>query len=319
MFDEYFTLPPSVASLVPAVVALEPVYSTGIPSSTSIDQDAPSLNTSQTPQESQSTIIPFGVKEQFHDIKVSQLDNDPFFCVLIPEPSSEESFSRDLFQLILVSIRHQLKTEAMFCYFDDFLTSVEPKNYKEALKETLLALKYEVMQEELNEFERLKVWELVPHPSRVMIITLKWIYKVKLDELGGVLKNKARLVAKGYRREEGINFKEYFAPVVPLKAIRIFIAYAAHKNMIVYQMDVKSAFLNGILYEEVYDSCIKLTAYADADHAGCQDTKRSTYGSMQLLGDRLVSWSPKKQKSTTISSTEAEYMPYPDVVLKSFG
>nr|GEZ56950.1 putative ribonuclease H-like domain-containing protein [Tanacetum cinerariifolium] len=87
--------------------------------------------------------------------------------------------------------------------------------------------------------------ELVPRPDQVMVITLKWIYKVKLDELGGILKNKARLVARGYRQEEGIDFEESFASVARLKAIRIFLAYAAHKNMVVYQMDVKTAFLNG--------------------------------------------------------------------------
>ncbi|GKB77317.1 retrovirus-related pol polyprotein from transposon TNT 1-94 [Tanacetum coccineum] len=98
------------------------------------------------------------------------------------------------------------------------------------------------MQEELNEFEQLEVWELVPRPDRVMIITLKWIFKVKLDELEGALKNKARLVARGYRQEKGIDFEESFAPVARLETIRIFIEYAAHKNMIVYQMDVKTAF-----------------------------------------------------------------------------
>nr|GFB73620.1 retrovirus-related Pol polyprotein from transposon TNT 1-94 [Tanacetum cinerariifolium] len=87
-----------------------------------------------------------------------------------------------------------------------------------------------------------------------MVITLKWIYKVKLDELGGILKNKARLVAHGYRQEEGIDFEESFAPVARLEAIQIFLAYAAHKNMVVYQMDVKTAFLNGNLREEVYVS-----------------------------------------------------------------
>ncbi|GKF35929.1 retrovirus-related pol polyprotein from transposon TNT 1-94, partial [Tanacetum coccineum] len=97
-------------------------------------------------------------------------------------------------------------------------------------------------------------WELVPRPARVMIITLKWIYKVKLDELGGVLKNKARLVAWGYRQEEGIDFEESFAPVTRIEAIRIFIAFAAHMNMVVYQIDVKTVFLNGILREEVYVS-----------------------------------------------------------------
>ncbi|GJX97917.1 retrovirus-related pol polyprotein from transposon TNT 1-94 [Tanacetum coccineum] len=107
------------------------------------------------------------------------------------------------------------------------------------------------MQEELNEFERLEVWELVPRPDKIMVITLKWIYKVKLDELGGILKNKARLVARGYRQEAGINFEESFSPVVRLEAIRIFLAFAAHMNMVVYQIDVKTAFLNGNLREEI--------------------------------------------------------------------
>nr|GFA89389.1 retrovirus-related Pol polyprotein from transposon TNT 1-94 [Tanacetum cinerariifolium] len=110
------------------------------------------------------------------------------------------------------------------------------------------------MQEELNEFEWLEVWKLIPRLDKVMVITLKWIYKVKLDELGGIRKNKARLVARGYRQEEGINFEESFAPVARLEAIRIFLAYVAHNNMVVYQMDVKTAFLNGNLREEVYVS-----------------------------------------------------------------
>ncbi|GJZ02647.1 retrovirus-related pol polyprotein from transposon TNT 1-94 [Tanacetum coccineum] len=96
--------------------------------------------------------------------------------------------------------------------------------------------------------------ELIPRPDKVMVITLKWIYKVKLDELGGILKNKARLVARGYRQEEGIDFEESFAQVARIDAIRIFLTYAAHMNMVVYQMDVKTAFLNGTLCEEVYVS-----------------------------------------------------------------
>ncbi|GJS41721.1 retrovirus-related pol polyprotein from transposon TNT 1-94 [Tanacetum coccineum] len=138
------------------------------------------------------------------------------------------------------------------------------------------------MQEELNEFERLEVWELVPRPDRVMIITLKWIFKVKLDELGGVLKNKARLVAKGYRQEERIDFEESFAPVARLEAIRIFIAYAAHKNMTVYQMDVKTAFLNGILREEIYVS--QPYRFVDQDNPNhVYKLKKALYGLKQAL------------------------------------
>nr|GEZ70868.1 hypothetical protein [Tanacetum cinerariifolium] len=108
------------------------------------------------------------------------------------------------------------------------------------------------MQDEIHEFDRLQVWELVPRSGCVMIITLKWIYKIKLDEYGDVLKNKARLVAKGYRQEEGIDFEESFASVAHIEAIKIFIANTANKNMIIYQMDVKTAFLNGELKEKVY-------------------------------------------------------------------
>nr|GEX75493.1 retrovirus-related Pol polyprotein from transposon TNT 1-94 [Tanacetum cinerariifolium] len=120
------------------------------------------------------------------------------------------------------------------------------------------------MKDEIREFDQLQVWELVPQPDCIMIIALKWIYKVKLDEYGDVLKDKARLVAKGYRQYEGIDFEESFAPVARIEAIRIFIVNAASKNMTIYQMDVKTAFLNGELKEEVYVSQPK--GFVDPDH-----------------------------------------------------
>ncbi|GJY70097.1 retrovirus-related pol polyprotein from transposon TNT 1-94 [Tanacetum coccineum] len=142
------------------------------PSSTTVDQDAPSPSNSQTRPETQSPVILNDVEEDNHDLDVAHMNNDPFF--------------------------------------------VEPKNYKDALTQ---ACWIEAMQEELNEFERLEVWKLVPRPDKVMVITLKWIYKVKLDELGGFLKNKARLVACGYRQEDRIDFKESFAPMARLDDI----------------------------------------------------------------------------------------------------
>ncbi|GKD43683.1 retrovirus-related pol polyprotein from transposon TNT 1-94 [Tanacetum coccineum] len=250
MFDEYFNPPPSVASTNTAIVAPDPADSTGTPSSTTIDQDAPSTSSSQTPQESQSPVIPSGVEEYFHNIDVEHLDNDPFFGASIPEPNSEESSLRDI---------------------------IPSNNYKEALKESCWI---EAMQEELNKFECLEVWELVPRPDRVMIITLKWIFKVKLDELGGVLKNKARLVERGYHQEERIEFEESFPLVARLEAIIIFIAYAAYMNMIVYQMDVKTAFLNGILHEEVYIS--QQDGFVDQDNYNhVYKLKKALYGLKQ--------------------------------------
>nr|GEW97549.1 hypothetical protein [Tanacetum cinerariifolium] len=200
---------------------------------------------------------------------------------LVSNPPSSTPFDHPLDNIIgeleiPVSTRLQLHEQALFCYYDAFLSSVEPKTYKDALTQ---ACWIEAMQEELNEFERLKV---------------------KLDELGGILKNKARLVARGYRQEEGIDFEEYFALVARLDAIQIFLAFVAHMNMIVYQMDVKTSFLNGILDpvdtpmvekskldEDPQGKVIDPTHYrvmvgtlmyltANVDHAGCQDTRRST-------------------------------------------
>ncbi|GKD46584.1 retrovirus-related pol polyprotein from transposon TNT 1-94, partial [Tanacetum coccineum] len=111
-------------------------------------------------------------------------------------------------------------------------------------------LRIDAIQEEIHEFERIQVWELVSCPNKVMLIKIKWIYKVKMDEFGGVLNNKTRLVTHGFRQEEGIDFEESFAPVARIEVIRIFIANAANKNMTIFQMDVKMAFINGELKEE---------------------------------------------------------------------
>ncbi|GKA20605.1 retrovirus-related pol polyprotein from transposon TNT 1-94 [Tanacetum coccineum] len=107
-----------------------------------------------------------------------------------------------------VSTRKQLQTDTMWCFFDAFLTSIEPTNFKQAMTEPSWI---DAMQEEIHEFERLQVYELVSCLDRVLLIKLKWIYKVKIDEFGGVLKNKARLVAQGFMQEEGIHFEESFA------------------------------------------------------------------------------------------------------------
>ncbi|GJZ94071.1 retrovirus-related pol polyprotein from transposon TNT 1-94 [Tanacetum coccineum] len=431
MFDEYFELPTGDHHVPPVLAGQAPVNPTGPSVSISFDQDAPLRSHSPLSSDHKSSSVHHGVAAE-HSFEVNPFaaaDHEPFINVFTPDPNSEASSSGDL----------------------------------------------------------------VPPLDCAMIIALKWIYKVKLDEYGDVLKNKARLVAKGYRQEEGLDFEESFASVARLEAIIIFLANAASKNMTIYQMDVKTTFLNGELKEEVYvsqpegfidpdrphhvyrlkkalyglkqaprawydtlskfllalrfskgvvdptlfirktskhtlhvqiyvddiifastdpkdcdrfsnemsskfqmsmmgqisfflglqisqnprgifinqskyaneilkkfdlhksdpvdtpmvertkldedlsgipvdqtqyrsmigslmyrtasrpdlyskDTAIALTAYADADHAGCQDTRRSTSGSAQFLGDKLVSWSSKKQTSTSISSTEAEYI-----------
>nr|GEV11186.1 retrovirus-related Pol polyprotein from transposon TNT 1-94 [Tanacetum cinerariifolium] len=122
----------------------------------------------------------------------------------------------------------------------------------------------EAMQEKLHQFDRLYVWELVDKPFGKTVMRLKWLWKNKKDEDQTVIRNKARLVAKGYAQEEGIDFEESFALVNRLEAIWIFVAYAAHKSFPIYQMDVKAAFLNGPLKEEVYVS--QPDGFVDPDH-----------------------------------------------------
>ncbi|GJZ84568.1 retrovirus-related pol polyprotein from transposon TNT 1-94 [Tanacetum coccineum] len=263
-------------------------------------------------------------------------------------------------------------------------------------------------------------------PADRNVIKVKWLWKNKTDAENTVIQNKSRLVAKGYSQQEGIYFEELFAPVARLEAFRMFLAYAAHKNFTIYQMDVKTAFLNGPLKEEVFvsqpdgfvdpdfpnhiyrlkkalyglkqapehvfsnrfaklmkdnfkmsmmgemklflglqvhqsplgifinqsqyilellkkhgmDGCDSIstpmataiidadlqgtptdqTKYHNADHAGCHNDCKSTSGGIQILGDKLVSWSSKKQDCTTMSTAEAKFqctaiqrvqLPYP--------
>nr|GEW59820.1 retrovirus-related Pol polyprotein from transposon TNT 1-94 [Tanacetum cinerariifolium] len=240
MFDELLNPPPSVDPQAPEVIA-------------SIAEITP---------ETQYAVIPQDVEEDNIDIEVAHMGNDSLFGVPIPEVTSAQS-SSTAYPYTIVQPGHQISQHI----------SKWTKNHP-------LDNIIEAMQEELNEFERLEVWELVLHPDNVMVITLKWIYKVKLDELGGILKNKARLVARGYRQEEGIDFEESFALVSRLEAIRIFLAYATHKNMVVYQMDVKTVFLIGNLWEEVYVS--QPDGFVDQDKLNCvYKLKKALYGLKQ--------------------------------------
>ncbi|GJV18937.1 retrovirus-related pol polyprotein from transposon TNT 1-94 [Tanacetum coccineum] len=427
MFDECMEPPRVERPVSPAPAIPAPVNSTGTPSSTTIDQDAPSP--SHSPSSSTAS----------HPI-----DN------IIGNPSRP------------VSTR-KFSTDALWCFYNSVLSKVEPKNFKSAVTEDCW---FQAMQDEIHEFDRLDVWELVPPPDCAMIIALKWIYKVKVVEYGDVLKNQTRLCSKtilsrrrynqmvktaflnGELKEEVyVSQPEGFvdpdrphhvyrlkkalyglkqAPqawydtlskfllaqgfskgvVDPTLFIRTTSKHTLHVQIFVddiifastdlgdcdlfsnemsskFQMSMmgqisfflglqisqnpRGIFINqskyakeilkkfdlhnsdpvdtpmvertkldedlsGIPVEQnryqgmvgclMYltartinmglwypkDTAMILTAYTDADHAGCQDTRRSTSGSAQFLGDKLVSWSSKKQTSTSISSTEAEYI-----------
>ncbi|GJW40160.1 retrovirus-related pol polyprotein from transposon TNT 1-94 [Tanacetum coccineum] len=147
--------------------------------------------------------------------------------------------------------RQRLQTDYEVCMYALTVSTIEPKNIKEAMADHSWI---ESMQDELNQFERLQVWELVPRPEGKNIIALNWLWKNKCDAENIVVRNKTRLVARGYRQEEITDFEESFTHVARLKAVRMFIAYAAYKNITIFQMDVKTAFLNGPLKEEVYVS-----------------------------------------------------------------
>ncbi|GKD33899.1 retrovirus-related pol polyprotein from transposon TNT 1-94 [Tanacetum coccineum] len=247
-------------------------------------------------------------------------------------------------------------------------------NQAEDTQEAMAASAWiKAMHEELHQFDMLQVWELVDKPFGKTVIKLKWLWKNKKDEDQTVIHNKARLVAKGYAQEEGIDFKESFALIARMEVVRIFVAYAAHKSFPIYQMDVKTTFLNGPLKEEFYvaqpdgfvdldqpekvyhlrrtlyglkqasrawyqaiptekhlkevkgifrylrgtinmglwypnDPGFEITAFLDVNHAGCIDTRKSTYGGIQFLGDKLVSWMSKNQDCTIMSSAEAKYV-----------
>nr|GEX12145.1 putative reverse transcriptase domain-containing protein [Tanacetum cinerariifolium] len=279
LFNELLTPSPSadhqaseVIALIAEVVAPESAASISSPCSTIVDQDAPFPSNSQTTPKTQSSII----LDDNHNLDVVHMNKDPFFGIPILKVSFDQSSSMDSIHTIVhldhqiskhnskwtkdhpleniigelarpVSTRLQLHEQAFFCYFDAFLAFLKIKTYKDALTQPYWI---EAMQEELNEFKRLGVWELVPRLDKVMVITLKWIYNVKIDKLGGILKNKAQLVACGYRQEEGIDFEESFASVARIESIQIFLAFAAHMNMVVYQMDVKTAFLNGLQFSQ---------------------------------------------------------------------
>nr|GEX59920.1 retrovirus-related Pol polyprotein from transposon TNT 1-94 [Tanacetum cinerariifolium] len=198
------------------------------------------------------------------DNPFSLVDNDPFVNVFALEPRSEASSLGDV-----SSIESSYVTQTH--YLLELQTAITEDCW------------FQAMQDEIHEFDRLQVWELVPRPDYVIIIPLKWIYKIKFDEYGDVLKNKARLVARGYRQEECIHFKESFAPVARIEAIRIFIANATSKNLIIYQMDVKTAFVNDELKEEVYVS--QPEGFVVPDHPmHVYRLKKTLYGLKRLLG-----------------------------------
>ncbi|GJS26110.1 putative ribonuclease H-like domain-containing protein [Tanacetum coccineum] len=249
MFDEYLEQS-RVNEPVPSTTEINAqVVPHGTSLSTTIAQDAPSTSASSSTSDMHHPVRHQGIAEEptHEDSPINHDVLHPSHNPVTGEPGSAQSSSENVnsaepnqvnhppdhlrrwtkdhpLDNIVgnpsrpVSTRKQLASDALWCCFHTELSKVEPKNFKMAVIEDCW---FQAMQDEIHEFDRLEVWELVPRPIYVMVIALKWIYKVKLDEYGDVLKNKARLVAKGYRQEEGIDFEESFAPVARIEAIRI--------------------------------------------------------------------------------------------------
>nr|GEZ75052.1 uncharacterized mitochondrial protein AtMg00810-like [Tanacetum cinerariifolium] len=300
MFDELLNPPPSVDTQAPEVITsiadvipLVQADSTGSPSSTTVDQDAPSPSKSQTTPETQSAVIPQNVEKDNLDIEVAHMGNDPLFGVpilkvtsaqssstvspytivqpnhQIPQHNSKWTKDHPLDKIIdqlsrPVSTRLQLHEQALFCYYDAFLTSVEPKTYKDANGNDLLL---------------------------VQIYVDDIIFAASTPELCDLFAN--------------------LTPDLQF-AIYMCVRYQARPTeKHVHAVKRIFRYLCGIVHRGLWypkDSSVALTAFADADHAGCQDTRRCTSGSVQFLGKRLISWSSKRQKSVAISSMEAEYI-----------
>ncbi|GJR31039.1 retrovirus-related pol polyprotein from transposon TNT 1-94 [Tanacetum coccineum] len=172
------------------------------------------------------------------------------------------------------TLRSQAQNQSNFYCF---ISTIEPKNVNEALGDESWIV---AMQEELNQFIANDVWELVPQPKNMTIIGTKWVFRNKLDENGIVSQNKARLVAQGYNHQEGIDYDETYAPVARLESIRILLAYACALDFKLFQMDVKSAFLNGFINEEVYVAQhLGFIDFEKPDHA--YKLKKALYGLKQ--------------------------------------
>nr|GEX31603.1 hypothetical protein [Tanacetum cinerariifolium] len=295
----------------------------------------PSTNIQSTSAPSTHTNVHAEENNNDQAEKGEHLQDDEFtnpFCT--PAQEDVESSSHNLGNTNVPTFNQpQLATDPEMCMYALTVSTAEPKNIKEAMADSAWI---EAMQEELHQFDKLQVWELVDKPFGKSIIRLKWLWKNKKDEDQTVIRNKARLVAKGYAQEEGLQIHQ--------SPSGIFINHAKYTLEILHKhgmdkgqsigtpMTTKpklDADLSGNPVDQTdYHSKIgslmyltssrpdimqagssfELTAFSNADHTGCIDSRKNTFGGIQLLGDKLVSWMSKKQNCTAMSSAEAEYV-----------
>ncbi|GKA42120.1 retrovirus-related pol polyprotein from transposon TNT 1-94 [Tanacetum coccineum] len=234
----------------------------------------------QAPQR-QDNQAPLQTKTVADNVPNAMFDGDVFENPFAPPSISVvESSSSHMWihQTCILSINHTLMNiNGEMCIYTLTVSTMEPRDVKEAMTDPAWI---DSMHEELLQFKRLDVWVLVPPSDNIKPLTLKWLLKNKHNEENTVIRNKTRLVMRGYRQEEGIDFEESFALVARMEAIRIFLAYAAHKSFSVFQMDVKTAFLHGSLKEDMY--VCQPEGFIDADHPShVYKLKKALYGLKQ--------------------------------------
>ncbi|KAB2625427.1 DNA polymerase zeta catalytic subunit-like [Pyrus ussuriensis x Pyrus communis] len=193
--------------------------------------------------------------------------------------------------------------------FLTFVTEEEPQTYKAALESSEAPYWKEAIQSEIESIMQNNTWELVNLPPGNKPIGHKWIFKRKLRPDGTIDKYKARLVAKGYRQKEGLDYFDTYSPVARITSIRLLIAIASVYNLEIHQMDVKTAFLNGELDEEIYmDQPEVLEGYSDANWISGSTDSKSTSGYVFTLGGAAVSWKSSKQTCIARSTMESEFI-----------
>nr|GFB00569.1 hypothetical protein [Tanacetum cinerariifolium] len=277
MYDDYIGGQPSAtARTVPP--AQEPQVHQSSTSSTTIE------DTALIPTNSSSLATNIPITSQDVDELNPNAMVDGNTCVNSFANSSTSAAASSSLQNMDPSNMHtnQLRSDGDMCMYDLTVSSIKPKNVKEAMTDPAWI---QSMQEELLQFKRLDVWVLVPAPDNISPLTLKWLFKNKHDEEQTVIRNKSRLVVRGYRQEEGIDFEESFDSVARMEAIRIFLAYVAHKLFTLFQMDVKTAFLHGSLKEDVY--VCQPEGFIDVDHPS-HGTIDSTLFIRRFQDDMLV-------------------------------
>nr|GEY84907.1 retrovirus-related Pol polyprotein from transposon TNT 1-94 [Tanacetum cinerariifolium] len=219
MYDDFIGGQPSAVQRTVSATQAQQVRQTSM-TSTSIAKTAPTPTNSS----SQATIFPNTSQDVDELNSQQQHTKDHPLEQVVREPSR------------LVLTRNQLRSDGDMCMYALTVSTMEPKNVKEAMTDPAWI---ESMQEELLQFKRLNVWVLVPALDNISPLTLKWFFKNKHDKEQTVIQNKSHLVVRGYRQEEGIDFEESFALVARMEAIRIFLSYVTHKSFTVFQMDVK--------------------------------------------------------------------------------